>query len=649
MFLRAYPEFHAERIENIVNGVKESEDLLEPSIGLSLRGMILSPQFMTYEVGATAFYSRLTGSEVTLRDQELNYYLLTSLFPGRKFSMNFLARRYTDQLRDNLLLFNRNRFTEVGGELLLQEGERRPFLGLRYFRRNRVTSNEQTVALFPPCDDPDPDACEDLLFAPTTSRKFVEFSENSSEADLFLDKRNRDLQYHLGFLRTTYDSKDFGYSTTSSVVNFDVTRWMMSRRLQVNLRGDIFRTRTENQGTTSLADETAIDGGGLGFLGSREITNTETSLALGLEYRGTRYDHNAGYSWDRSTTEGFTTTQQEGDVGTTYRISPKTTLRADYATVLVDGPATGSRHQNLTLRLTRTMTPNLVFYVEGEAETDRRKNSSQPILSNLAFRNSPKDLTLADIEAGVDYARRVGRFNTYSSLVLGAGRATLSPGGSGLTTNVEARFGVVGTAFQRINLAGHLYYQNNTDGSGYAPDLKQTTGQLLATRIVGRRLQLRARALAVNTSLDRTKQLANLGRSFDTPVLLDERLRSAEIGFVAFLPRATYASLAVGRQSTVNNVGRGDIENRFNYVNASLTLHPVRHLEVVGSARIQRGFELNDIQDDRDFIEIDAIYRLRDWSFELGYTTNQYILATTDYEQKRVYFTVRREFGWRLR
>jgi hypothetical protein len=451
MYLRASPEFHAERIETIVNGVKESEDLLEPSVGLTLRGMILSPQFMTYEAGATIFYSRLTGSEVTLRDRELNYYFLGSLFPGRHLSMNLLARRYTDQLRDNLLLFNRNRFTEVGGELLLQEGERMPFLGLRYYRRNRVTSNEQTVALFPPCDESDPEACENLVLAPATTRKFVEFSETNTEADLFLDKRDRDLQYHLGLLRTTYDSEDFGYSTTSNVVNFDVTRWLMSRRLQVNLRGDLFRTRTENQRTTFLAEEAATDGGGLGFLDSPEFTNTETSLALGLEYRGTRYDHNASYSWDRSAVEGFTTTQQEGDLGTTYRISPKTTLRADYGAVLLDAPGTGSRTQNLDLRLTRTMTPNLVFYVQGEAETIRRKDSSEPVLSNLEFRGTPKDLTRANIETGVDYTRRLG---SAPRTGFGARRRPCGGGGQRLTTNI--RRGSAWETLQRICLAGNV-------------------------------------------------------------------------------------------------------------------------------------------------------------------------------------------------
>jgi len=650
MFLLATPEFHAERIETIVNGLTESQCLLEPSVDLTLRGAIFGPRFMTYEAGATFFYSRLDGSNIEFRGREVNYYFLASLFPGRRLSGDFLARRFTDKLRDNLLLFNRNRYDELGGRLQLLEGSRMPALGVGYIHRDRDTFNNRPTVILG-CTGVSNGGCQSFIPVKTI-RNLSKLSDSNSQLSVFLDKRNKDLQYHLGAFRTTYKSKDFGYSTTNNVVNFDVIKWLMSRRLQVFLQGYFFRTRTKTEPNEFLdagpgVDEGEPEGGGLGLLASSEIKTTETSLDLGLHYRGTRFDHDATYDWTRTTASSVKSTQQEGNLATTYRISDKTTLYSSYGTVLVSGPGTGSWTQNLNLRLTRRTTPNLVFYVEGEGATSRNKRSNMVGLSSPAFRS--RDITRADVDVGVDYTRRLGNFTAYSNLVLGAGRATLSPGGSGLRTHVEARFGVAGTAFQRINLVGHVYFQDRSDASGYGPDLQQTTAQVIATRVVGRRLQLRARAFATNIHQDRTKQVATLRRSLDTPTVLDERQRYGEIGFVAFLPRATYASLAVGRQSNVTNEGRGDFENRFNYLNASLTLHPLRHLELVGSARIQRGFQLNDIQDDRGYIDLEAIYRLRDWRFELGYTTNQYILATTDYEQRRVYFNVSRDFGWRLR
>jgi cysteine-rich repeat protein len=716
---------------------------------VTLTGDLLSPQFMTYEAGATFFYSRLTGSEIKLNDRELNYYLLSTLFPGRRLSLNFLARRYTDQLQDNLLLFNRNRFSELGGELLLREGARMPSLGLRYFRRYRDTFYDQPYLTLYLCNGSAIGACTSLVPVKTFTKR-VALSESNTEGNFFLDKRNKDLQYHLGLSRATFDSSDFGYSTTSDTLNFDATKWLMSRRLQAIARGSVYRTETDTK-ANALVD---VGAGDVGLLSSRTVKTTETDLGVEFRYRGTRFDHDAAYDWTRTAAGGFTETQQEGNLGTTYRISDKTTLNANYVNVLVNGLGNNSRNQTLQMRLTRRTTPNLVFYVQGRGQTIRNSNSGaeqfssptvsfcgngileageqcddgntingdgcsstcrkEPTLPVSVCGNGirepdeqcddgntnngdgcsstcrtelihcgnghldpgeqcddgnktsgdgcsstcqreplrplgPQDVTLIDFDVGGDYTRRVRNFTAYSSLLLGAGHGSVSPGGSGSRTRVEARLGVAGTVFPRINVAGSVSFHDSTDASGYEPDLKQTMAQVTATRVVGRHLQLRARAFATNINQDRSKVFANLGLPLEAQLILDEKQRNAEIGFVTFLPRGTYVTFAVGRQSVVTNLGNGDVENRFNYLNASLTLHPVSHLELVGSARIQRGFQLTNIQDDRDYIDLQAVYLLRDWRFELGYTTNHDILSTTDYEQRRIFLTVRREFGWRLR
>ncbi|OGP83281.1 MAG: hypothetical protein A2Y95_03915 [Deltaproteobacteria bacterium RBG_13_65_10] len=633
--LEGYGQLHLERLNTTFNGEKESTDLFEPSFNISLIGNLLTPRFLTYNVGVGFLKSNLDGTETRLRSKDINYNIMATLFSGRRASIDLLARQSTDELRDNLLLFNRNRLREVSGKLLILEGDRLPQVGVSYLRRGQTTFTGRSSQS---------SGSENVQAAEPSPTKF---EESSSEMNVFVDKRQPRFSYHLGYLRSTFESKDFGYKVTSNSVNFEVWK-KLSDHLEGELRGNALRItdKTERSNFFSTSEISVNEEVRSGvFLVSQERKETELLLGAALRYRTDRLEADGEYDFTRSSVESFRTNQQIGTLSARFRPSDRTTLIANYNVTLTDTTSSGASDQSLSLRLERRKNPNLVFFVQGEGEKGRSESDT----GFAGYNVSRQDLT-----TGVDYTRRLGPFTTMANLSLLGGHAAKSPGEEGLRTEAEGRLGLSGNLFRRVRLNAYAYYKDHNDASTYSPNSNVLTGQVLLSVPVGRRLQFRTSVFATHFKNEGDRVFRPPHPPWE-PTDVEVRQRTAEAGFAFFLSRNVNGTLAVGRTSAATRTFdhrtliENAKENRYTYLDATMSVQPNRHLEFLGRVRFRRGFQLTDIQDDNDFIELNAIYRLRAWELLLGYSTNQYVLGTTDLEQKKIFLTVRRSFNVRVR
>jgi hypothetical protein len=326
-----------------------------------------------------------------------------------------------------------------------------------------------------------------------------------------------------------------------------------------------------------------------------------------------------------------------GLLSLTYLPSDRTTVNAEYGLLLSDSEVSDSSDQRFLARVSRRVRPNLVFYIAGDAEVSRADGGGE-------FSAADRDFTVSDVTVGVDYNRPIGNFMAVTSLALGAGYASVSPGDSGARDEIEARASLGGTIFRRVNLDISGAFENRNDDSTFSFDERLIRGQVVATTNIGNRIQLRGMALALDLKEDGT-------RIFARPARLRQRFNleiqqyAAEFGVSYRIARSIYGTVAVGRTSSTSN----DLENDNNYLTASLNAQPIRNLQLVAIGRFQRGTQPRDLDDDQDYLDLQAVYRLRSWEFLLGYTVNKVDIGLTDLKQERTYLTVRRNFAWRLR
>jgi hypothetical protein len=124
---------------------------------------------------------------------------------------------------------------------------------------------------------------------------------------------------------------------------------------------------------------------------------------------------------------------------------------------------------------------------------------------------------------------------------------------------------------------------------------------------------------------------------------------SSELGVSFFLRRNIFGRAMVGRTKSTSQVeDQEEAVTDAKYFDASLHAVPLRALDLLVRIRIQRGDQPVEVQNDQNFAELNASYRLRSWQVLLGYSTNQLILGATDFKQNRVFLTVRRNFAGSL-
>lgn len=601
---------HTERVETIVNGKKQSFDLVEPSFGIEAAGMLFSPKFLIYEGGFSFLKSDLDGTEFELESEDVNYNGIVTLFPGRRLSLEALGRRVTDELQDNLFLFNRVRIQEIGGRGRLLQGGRLPSLLVSYLQRDQDT---------------------------TTA--FNEFDQNSKDFDIQVDRRSGDLHYHLGFRRSEFESKDFGYKAESNLISASVFN-----RLATHLTGEAYANynRTETTfGRRSLDSAPVVDAP------LRRREQTELRAGLGLHYRRNGLRGDGDYEYMRIEEELLETTRNSISLRGTYQPSSRTTFDGRLSARRSDSTFASSLSSNLSLRMTRDVRPNLVFFIEGESRISRSDEPSLPV-SEVTSGVGGREFTVNDLRAGLDYTRMIGNFSTLSSILLSVGSAQVSPGESGNRRELEARISARGRVYGGIDLSMNFMVEDRNDDSSFSSTLNQAQAQIVAIRRLGPRLQLRGSLFALR--LKEEPALGFIVRTAATePDILDITQTTTELGVSFFLRRNIFGRALVGYTKSTSLVeGQEERVTDTKYFDASLHAVPVRGLDLLARIRIQRGSQPVEVQSDQNFAELNASYRLRSWQVLLGYSTNQIILGSTDLEQNRVFLTVRRNFAGSL-
>ncbi|MDP3939031.1 MAG: hypothetical protein Q8R92_12975, partial [Deltaproteobacteria bacterium] len=442
-------------------------------------------------------------------------------------------------------------------------------------------------------------------------------------------------------------SNDFGYKVKSDIADFYAGKFL-TKNLFTDVYADFIRTKTERGGPSVSFATVPVGppGTSQSVLRSSDREDKELRAGFGLHYQADRFEGDGEYEIRRFDEEFFSRTEQVATVSLAYLPSAETTVATDYSLLLSNGDLADTFDQRIVARVSHRARPNLVFFVEGDNEINRENSGG---LASSASR----DFNVSDLTAGVDYNRPIGDWLAVTSLALGAGYASVSPGDSGARSDIDASAGLGGTVFRRINLDFNAAYEDHNDNSTFSLDEQVIRGQVVATSNLGNRLQLRGFALAMDFKENGNRFIsgpASTRRRLD----LEIRQYAAEIGFSYLMARNVYGSLAVGRTShtsrTLETSGnRNKLESDNNYLAASLNVQPIRNLRLVAIGRFQRGTQPRDLEETQDYLDLQAIYRLRSWEVLLGYTRNKIDIGFTDLEQNRTFLTVRRNFEWRIR